>query len=616
MHTPKPLRSPPHGALGEPIRPNCREMGSRGVGGHATAPFCSPGAMTHCSAASQGTASKPRPLGALSLPKAHRSNRSTSCRDPRPVAEKAFLVKCARKVMEFLIEKNYSGKAIFQPEMLLKHLSTKDFFDIFRFFVLQVDPMVDIPQQHPKEVVPSLMKRFKYPVEVNKSKLQAISGMNIRNQLLAVLDWFVDIVRCLEGFVRPAAELVDRWTDMDQALLDQLQMDYQQYLLGEDSDSNADHLKRMFQERMEAIQAESSRLVGQQEEIAKAVDRYRHEHLELLQLRQAPGQLHREAEQLRNSIQSQERAVSSIELEISGCEEEQQARGQVLEVLEVQMRLLAEQVESQPWSKQDLARFKAERDHLRKLLTDICSEAQREEQLSWEYGIEDSHLIASLERVVQRVAEFGDTLEDGAGAPLPNVCFDASAEELASMDLATARRALQSQALCHQEQAQAQDGQLQETLDRRRAAQEELLEEQRQCALLQGHRDRLQRRHEEFFGWSARQLEDACRTAEATEDGAEAGSFSDSSLLREAAQLDELRLRLAQLRQSSDRKCRQLEELLRWRQEWSQEQRGHIQMELQEASKGADALHRLVMQQLEEPKREELREIKAPWGGC
>jgi SMC interacting uncharacterized protein involved in chromosome segregation len=509
--------------------------------------------------------------------------------------------------------------------MLLKHPSTKEFFDVLRFLVLQVDPMVDIPLQHPEDAVPILMKQLKYPVEVNKSKLQAISGMNIWSQLLAVLGWFVDIACCLEGVIRPVAECrlicgsehSSCLDDVDHSLLEQLQTDYRQYMLhSEHSSSGAEHLKLMCQHKMEGIQAESARLVQQHEEMEQRLERFRDESEELAQLKEAPAKLEEEALKLRSSIQSQEREVSSIELETSALEEEQQVRGQELEELEVQMRQLAEQVESQPWSKQDLTRFKAERDHLRKLLADIRAEAEREEQSLWEHGIEDSRLIDSLERAVRRVAEFGDTLDSDAGAPLQNLRFDASADELASIDVAAARKALQSQAVHHQEQVQVLEGQLLDNLDRLRVAQEGLSEEQRQCAQLQARKEGLQRRREESRGWSAQQLEDACRTAEATEDGTEASSCTDSTLLREAAQVDELRLRLAELRQTSGHERRQLEDLLRREQEQSQEHRHHIQKELQEASRGADALHKWVMQQLEETKREKLKEIKAPRGGC
>lgn len=84
------------------------------------------------------------------------------------------------------------------------------------------------------------MRRLKYPVEVNRSKLQAISGPNTWPQLLAVLDWLVMLVHLSEDLVTPLAECQfsivetgDR-DDGDHHLLRTLHENYTQFLVGKD----------------------------------------------------------------------------------------------------------------------------------------------------------------------------------------------------------------------------------------------------------------------------------------------------------------------------------------------------------------------------------------------
>jgi len=160
-------------------------------------------------------------------------------RDPRPVGDRAFAAQCARNVAEFLASRGYSK--IISPEKLLKDPSTKEFYEVFRFIIAQLDPRLQVEGKMEDEV-PAIMKRLKYPVEVNRSKLQAISGPNTWPQLLAVLDWLAMLVRINDDLVEPLAAcqlgLVDTGDSAhdaaDHDVRRSLQENYFNFLSGED----------------------------------------------------------------------------------------------------------------------------------------------------------------------------------------------------------------------------------------------------------------------------------------------------------------------------------------------------------------------------------------------
>merc|ERR1719174_3515758 len=96
-------------------------------------------------------------------------------RDPRPIGDKGYATQCARTVVDFLADRGFHKTVVF--EKFLREPITKDFFEIFKFLIAQIDPQLEIEGKIENEV-PLIMRRLKYPVEVNRSKLQSICGPN------------------------------------------------------------------------------------------------------------------------------------------------------------------------------------------------------------------------------------------------------------------------------------------------------------------------------------------------------------------------------------------------------------------------------------------------------
>jgi SMC interacting uncharacterized protein involved in chromosome segregation len=197
--------------------------------------------------------------GARMVPTARNS------RDPRPVGDRSYAAQCARRVVELLTSCSY-GKMI-SHEKLLKDPSSKEFFDIFKFLIAQLDPQLLVDGKLEDEV-PLIMRRLKYPVEVNRSKLSAISGPNTWPQLLAVLDWLCILVRINKELVEPLAacelglsDVHDSEHDIgDHQLLRSLHQNYLEYLSGSNDHSDEERLRQIYEERISSMRDEIKRI--------------------------------------------------------------------------------------------------------------------------------------------------------------------------------------------------------------------------------------------------------------------------------------------------------------------------------------------------------------------
>jgi len=194
--------------------------------------------------------------------------------------------------VEFLTARGFSKT--FSHEKLLKDPSTKEFYEVFRFLIAQLDPQLELEGKMEDEV-PAIMRRLKYPVEVNRSKLQAISGPNTWPQLLAVLDWLTVLVRINDDLIEPLAacqlDLGDPERDAgDHDVLRFLHENYLNFLNGKDDSGDEERLRQIYTERIEALRAEIQRLEEHQLDAEQRVKDFQAEHERLLELQTAPAQ--------------------------------------------------------------------------------------------------------------------------------------------------------------------------------------------------------------------------------------------------------------------------------------------------------------------------------------
>eukprot|EP00403_Amphidinium_massartii_P008472 CAMPEP_0178409378 /NCGR_PEP_ID=MMETSP0689_2-20121128/20431_1 /TAXON_ID=160604 /ORGANISM="Amphidinium massartii, Strain CS-259" /LENGTH=564 /DNA_ID=CAMNT_0020030517 /DNA_START=186 /DNA_END=1880 /DNA_ORIENTATION=+ len=535
-----------------------------------------------------------------------------SSRDPRPVGDRAYAAQCAKNVVEFLQSHNFNRTLTY--EKLLRDPSTKDFFDVFKFLIAHIDPALPVEGKMEDEV-PALMRRLKYPVEVNRSKLQAISGPNTWPQLLAVLDWLVNLVQCVEETLQPFATcqvpLQDPgdadYDDHSHILQAAMQKNYQLYLNCQDDGEDEARLRQIYEERIAALTGEVDRSHEQWTIMEQRLHEYQTQHERLLELRTAPQHLEAEAERIKGIVKSQEDKAIGLEDETLRLASEFKEFQEEAEGLQATSRKLTEQIESQSYSKKDIERLKGERSHLRTVLANLRSDCERADQDVWELGIEESRLADVLHRAVRCANErleasqqlqAGDMSMDDL---MLRVDLEEPSDELAAMDFSEVRTKLREATQNCAEVVQREDAAQHEVLESQRTVQEELALKERECRRLKARLEQLHRMREEHREWSIKQLEEAQKTAEQTEDAvytmAMDGGGSDK--LRDAAEVDQLRLQLAALKTDYSNERAQAEEQLKRQQEKFASYKKNVQVQLE-----------TYVQQIEEIAAETLRAVQ------
>lgn len=558
----------------------------------------SPGA---CSATSGDEAPSPRRANSRGAARRGRPGSGTrNSRDPRPVGDKSFASQCARNVIDLLTARGYSKT--FSHEKLLKDPSTREFYDVFKFLLNQLDPHLQFDGKMEDEV-PAIMKRLKYPVEVNRSKLQAISGPNTWPQLLAVLAWLADLVRVCDELIEPLAlcQIALRATGEtdqdigDHQILRSLHENYVNYLSGKEEKSDEERLRQIYTERIQSLNAEIQRLEAKQSEMTSTLQKFISEHDRILELKKQPKHLAIEADRLKGLLQVQEQRVQHIEQEMASKEVEAQHQLVTIEELQALTVQLNEDVEAQAYSKRDIERLHCERRSLQTRLRELKAEADSSEREVWELGLRKSTREEELHRLARQVNEYVDSLSqtltlEEAEPPVdwyvrPDVS-ELSDDLLENLD--ERRRSAQASAAKQKQEQLKEDETLHEIFEAQRLVREELADKERACLHLKNRQDQLMRIREDFRRWSAAELDDGLRTAEATEDALHEASSNTTAFLREAAEVDRLQLFLEEFQLQATLERAQLKDEIRREEERLEQHRLSVMRELDGYAQATD----------------------------
>eukprot|EP00928_Gymnodinium_smaydae_P069762 TRINITY_DN5344_c0_g3_i1.p1 TRINITY_DN5344_c0_g3~~TRINITY_DN5344_c0_g3_i1.p1 ORF type:complete len:653 (-),score=168.99 TRINITY_DN5344_c0_g3_i1:220-2109(-) len=610
LGTPKVVRSRP--SLGEPCRVASRSLRDQSPGGLSVGSVeeqLQQQSRGRAGSETFGAPSVERSL-TIGLPNTRPSglrpgaNAGRNSRDPRPVGERTFAVQCARNVTEFLAMRGYPKHL--SAEKFYRDPSTKEFFDIFKFLIMQLDPQLELEGSMEQEV-PLVMRRLKYPVEVNKSKLQAISGPNTWPQLLAVLDWLVVLIRVHDDWIQPIATCqrtlgeVSNLDECDPQLLRSLHENYVQYLNGKDGREDEERLQQIFEERILALRGEIDRLSQQHTTMERQIGEYRSEHERLIELQNAPRQLEMEADRLRGIIQSHEVHVERLEDDTKTAETEGQGLQREIEGLQSQVRSLEEHLELQAYSKKDIERLKCERGQLRRMLDDLRADAEKAEHAAWELNMKESSRTEAIGRLLRQANDLAESVVPQTGSYTHDrvrVDLLEPTDALAALDFADERRQAADVVAKQAESVQAEEANLQDVVALQRSAQAELAERERDCQHLRLRLEQLERIREENRIWSVAQLDDAQRTAEETEDAVhEAARGCSGPTSRDQAEVDELRLALDALRTQGAEEIAQLRDCVRRDSERAREHSRAVQMELEGYADDVQALCKSVMEE-------------------
>eukprot|EP00929_Paragymnodinium_shiwhaense_P003869 TRINITY_DN104573_c0_g1_i1.p1 TRINITY_DN104573_c0_g1~~TRINITY_DN104573_c0_g1_i1.p1 ORF type:complete len:657 (-),score=197.94 TRINITY_DN104573_c0_g1_i1:84-1934(-) len=536
---------------------------------------------------------------------------SRQSRDPRPVGDRAYAMQCARNVAELLHSRSY-GKTL-APEKFLRDPSTREFFDIFKFLIAQIDPNLEVTGPMDQEV-PQIMKRLKYPVEVARSKLQAISGPNTWPQLLAVLDWLINLIKVHNQFILPAAagQVALKSSGAlggqgSHVLLQSLRENYMQFLNGRDAKSDEESLRQIYEDKIGAIKSDLQKMEERKSKMDASLQQFALEHEKLLALQREPAEIREECERVVEATRAVEGQAQRLheDFETSGCQ--QHTLSLQMEALQDTVRKLTAEVELQPHSKREIERLKSARESLRRMLADLKLDGEKAEQEVWDLQLKEQKAREAIQRLLRSVDERAQTVEQAlrdAGVEQHKelrLRADPDASSLDAMILIDFEQALQQVRAAAKAQERLrleEEAAGVELLQEQRTLQEETAEKERECQRLRARLEQLERIREENRMWSDEHLEDAQRAAEEAEDQvAQSAMGSAGPSVRDTAEVDELRLYLNTLRTQGAAEMTQLREKVDRERERRAQLREAVEQELETY---ADCMETLAKDVVEE----------------
>jgi SMC interacting uncharacterized protein involved in chromosome segregation len=415
------------------------------------------------------------------------------------------------------------------------------------------------------------------------------------------------------------AAIYDDACDGDHHMLRTVHENYIQFLAGGDDHSVEERLRQVYQDRLGAVQCEVDRLQESMAGTEQELQNYRSEHERLEEMRAAPKQLAIEADRLRNTIQAQEVRALRADEESVAVEAQQRDLLSEIDALERKTGELQAQVDSQAYSKRDVERLKCERAHLKRMFQDLKNEADKHEQVIFDLGIEESRLVENLERNIRSIND--QVVEDAAGTDgqsreelLLQVNIGDSIDALTQADYSKQRALLDASAAANKEALKQEEAVAHQALEEQKTLQDEVSEAERELRRLKSRQEQLARAREEYRVWSSNEIDDARQTAEEAEHLVRQASIGTAApSIRDAAEVDELRLQLAEVisKREGDRSI--MEDKIRREQEKRELLQQNMQKEMQLTLENMDQLREDVEKRVAEFGLAELTRPSTSW---
>merc|ERR1719217_324414 len=227
--------------------------------------------------------------------RARRTTGHGHSRDPRPVGERAYTQQCAKMVEEFLESRGYPLDVTRRLQSS-NVISSREYYDIFKYLATIRDETIKLEGNMDVEI-PATMKKWKYPFELKKSKLQNIGAPGSWPELIATLAWVVEFIEADEPRNALAFDCTDFGEDEfaeensssapDSAVsIQEKQIGYVEFLNGtkERDEIQAGWIQKIEEELEEPDEAivEGERKYKEKEEELEGLEK-RHEEIPLLE---------------------------------------------------------------------------------------------------------------------------------------------------------------------------------------------------------------------------------------------------------------------------------------------------------------------------------------------
>lgn len=345
--------------------------------------------------------------------RARRTTGHGHSRDPRPVGERAYTQQCAKMVEEFLESRGYPLDVTRRLQSS-NVISSREYYDIFKYLASVRDETMKLEGSMDVEI-PAAMKKWKFPFELKKSKLQNIGAPGSWPELIAILAWVVEFIEADQplnslAFDRCTDFGEDEFADENPAGQEAVpstekQAAYVEFLNGKDREEiQAGWLQKIANEveELEGATVDAERRYHEKEEELAALDK-RHEELPLLEEQRqrhmvAAETLEHEISKVEVKTQGVQERIKQLETEARNLETENAAH-------EAEVSDLRRQVQEQPMTIAEVEHMKLEWNRKREADTTLKKDVERLDVQIRDIACQETTLEDEIRRLVQTFNE-------------------------------------------------------------------------------------------------------------------------------------------------------------------------------------------------------------------
>ncbi|CAN8073656.1 unnamed protein product [Agarophyton chilense] len=350
-------------------------------------------------------------------------SRTVKRSDPRPLNDRAYMQKCAKELISFVIERGYEHPI--SPKMLTSP-SSKDFQALFLFLIRRIDPTYNFIKRFEDEI-PALLRSLGYPFSMSKSALSAVGSPHTWPTLLGVLTWLVNLLKYCDAYeaAQASAPTMDPHTRRENMFCQNTEQAYHQFLSGADTFPDLDaELEQHFSGENVNREREIDKLMSDREQLSTTLHALKTqpsplrlivEHKESLatnvkKFKLLIPSLVEHANAVRTLLKDKEAEIDDLDAEINQLKEEKSRLTQVMN--------------RQDQEEIDMQQIAAERDGLKKALAKASSDRMTAEAERTDVQQLVSIAQAELIELLKAYNKSIETLQLDEPDMKLNMCYD------------------------------------------------------------------------------------------------------------------------------------------------------------------------------------------------
>jgi kinetochore protein NDC80 len=293
-------------------------------------------------------------------------------KDPRPLKDPAFKRKMQTEIQEYLLENNFEMEMKHQlPPTALSSPTQKDFYHIFQWLYMRLDPNYVFSQVKPETEVLPLLANLKYPytTTITKTQLTAVGSGNTWPTLLGMLHWMMELAQVTDryrlGDMDHYAEEEGHTIGVDKIVFNYTAKCYNAWLNENDDHEEFEReMMEAFDER-DAVFNEQLKAAQEENEAYKAeLDELDEKMQPLQQARDQRAVLEEDIKKFAQFVEFLEGKYEKLKETILKIRAEMDGANLELEAANAQKLSLQEQVDRQGLSPADIDRMNSEKEKL------------------------------------------------------------------------------------------------------------------------------------------------------------------------------------------------------------------------------------------------------------